>query len=163
MNEGLNLVVAVAIAIGVVGVVVPVLPGVLLVWAAILLWSTERHDGAGWIVLAIVTVVLGSGLVAKYALPGRQLGRAGIPTRTTIAGAALGVIGFVVVPVIGLPLGFVLGVYLAERARLGSRALAWPSTGQALRAAGWSVLIELTTAVIMAVSWITAVIFLARV
>jgi len=57
-----------------------------------------------------------------------------------------------------LPLGFVLGVYLVELARLRSPELAWPSTKHALRAAGWSVLIELATALLMAVTWLTAVI-----
>ena len=40
----------------------------------------------------------------------------------------LGVVGFFVVPVVGLFLGFVLGVYLAELRRVGAAA-AWPSTG----------------------------------
>ena len=37
-------------------------------------------------------------------------------------GGACGVVGFFVVPVVGLFLGFVLGVYVAERRRLGRRA-----------------------------------------
>ena len=36
----------------------------------------------------------------------------------------LGIVGFFVVPVVGLLLGFVLGVYLAELARLGGRGVA---------------------------------------
>jgi uncharacterized protein len=66
-------------------------------------------------------------------------------------------VGFFVVPVVGLPLGFVLGIFLAERMRLGSSALARPSTAHALRAAGWSVLIELGTGLLMAGTWLTAV------
>ena len=153
-----DLLVGLAIAVGLVGVVVPVLPGVLLVWAAIAVWATERQDPTGWLVLAVVTCLLLIGQVAKYVLPGRRLGRAGVPARSTLAGAGLGLVGFFVVPVVGLPLGFVLGVYLVERARLRSHELAWPSTKHALRAAGWSVLIELATAVLMAVTWLTAVI-----
>lgn len=139
------------------GVVVPVLPGVLLAWAAIAVWATERQDPTGWVVLAVTSLVLAVGQVMKYALPGRQLGRAGIPGRTTFAGVALGVIGFFVVPVVGLLLGFVLGIYLAERVRLGTRGRAWPSTRHALRAAGWSILIELATVALMAATWLTGV------
>jgi hypothetical protein len=76
-----------------------------------------------------------------------------VPARTTWAGVVLGVVGFFVVPVVGVVLGFVLGVYLAERVRLGSHGAAWPSTVHALKAAGWSMLIELATALIMAATW----------
>ena len=57
---------------------------------------------------------------------------------------ALGVVGFFVIPVVGLFVGFVLGIYLAERRRVG-QADAWPSTKAALRAVGLSILIELTS------------------
>ena len=50
-------------------------------------------------------------------------------------------------------IGFVLGVWLAERARLGDARLAWPSTKHALRAAGLAMLIELAAAVGVALTW----------
>ena len=152
-----DLLVGVAILVGLAGVLVPVLPGLLLVWAAIAVWSTERQDTTGWVVLAVVTALLVVGQVAKYLLPGRQLGRAGIPARTTLAGAALGLVGFFVVPVVGIVLGFVLGIYLAERHRLGSHERAVPSTLHALRAAGWSLMLEMSTGLMMAATWVVGV------
>jgi uncharacterized protein YqgC (DUF456 family) len=149
----LDLLVALAVLVGLVGVVVPVLPGLLLVLAAIALWATERHDITGWVVLAVVVVLFALGQVAKYALPGRRLKAAGVPARTTFAGVALGIVGFFVVPVVGLPLGFLLGIYLVERVRLRSHAAAWPSTKHALAAAGWSLLLELATGLAMATAW----------
>lgn len=157
MSVTRDLLVALAIAVGLVGVLVPVLPGLLLVLGAVVVWSTERQDTTGWVVLAVVGAVFAVGQVAKYVLPGRQLGRAGIAPRSTVTGALLGVVGFFVLPVVGLPLGFVLGVYLAELARLHSHALAWPSTVQAVRAAGWSMLIELVTGLVMAAVWAVVV------
>jgi uncharacterized protein len=61
-----------------------------------------------------------------------------------------------VVPVVGLFLGFVLGVYAAEHRRVGPR-LAWPSTRAALRAAGLSILIELLAGLLAAGVWVTGV------
>ena len=46
--------------------------------------------------------------------------------------AVLLIAGFFVVPVVGLFVGFVLGVYVAERQRVGGEQ-AWPSTKAALR------------------------------
>jgi uncharacterized protein YqgC (DUF456 family) len=148
-----DVVVGLVIVVGIVGVVVPVLPGVVLVLAAIVAWALERQDDVGWAVLAVAVVVFAVGQVAKYLLPGRRLKQAGVPARATWAGVALGVVGFFVLPVVGLPLGFVLGIYLVERLRLGQHRAAWPSTLHALRAAGWSVLIELATALLLALTW----------
>jgi hypothetical protein len=60
--------------------------------------------------------------------------------------------------VLGLFLGFVLGVYLAELLRLREHALAWPSTRHALRAVGWSILIELAAGLLATAVWITGMI-----
>lgn len=154
-----DLVVGLVIVVGLVGVVVPVLPGLVLILGAVLVWSLERQDAIGWAVLAVVAVAFAVGQVVKYLLPGRRLRDAGVPSSTMLAAVGLGIVGFFVIPVVGVFVGFVLGVYLAERMRLGSHAAAWPSTTQALRAAGWSVLIELATGLLMAVTWLVGAIF----
>jgi len=145
--------VALAILVGLVGVVVPVLPGLVLVFGAVLVWALESRSLTGWVVLAVVALLFAVGQVAKYLLPGRRLREAGVPASTMLAGGALGVVGFFVIPVVGVFLGFVLGVYLAELLRCRSHAAAWPSTLHALRAAGWSILIELAAGLLMAGAW----------
>ena len=151
----LEVVVALAILLGLVGIVVPLLPGVLLVGAAILVWAIDTGGRTAWVVLGVALAVLLVGAVLKYVLPGRRLQDSGVPTVTIWTGAGLGVIGFFVVPVVGLFLGFVLGVYLAERARVGDAA--WTSTTAALRAVGLSILIELTSGVLAAAAWVVGV------
>jgi hypothetical protein len=81
---------------------------------------------------------------------------AGIPGRTLLAGGLLGIVGLFVVPVVGLPLGFVLGIYLAERVRLPDHAAAWPSTVEAMKGAGLSMLISLVAAVAATGIWLAA-------
>jgi hypothetical protein len=89
----------------------------------------------------------------KYAVPHRHLRAHGVPTRTVLAGGLLGVVGFVVIPVVGLPVGFVAGIYLSELHRLGREA-AWPATVAALKAVGLSVLIELVAALLATALWV---------
>ena len=154
---GLEILVALVIAIGLVGMLVPVLPGSLLVGAAVLVWATERGEARAWVVCAIALGLLAAGAVVKYLVPGRRLQRAGIPTSTLVAGAVLGVVGFFVVPIVGLPLGFVLGVFLIELRRLGHRD-AWPATVHALQAVGLGILIELAFGVLAAATWAAGVV-----
>jgi uncharacterized protein YqgC (DUF456 family) len=152
-----ELLVGLAIVVGLVGIIVPVLPGTSLILAAVLVWSITHGTAVAWVVFAVVTTLLVAGGIVKYAVPGRGLKAAGVPNRTILLGTALGVVGFFVVPVVGLFLGFVLGVYLAELQRLGGED-AWPSTKHALRAVGLSVLIELSAAMLAAGTWLVAVV-----
>jgi len=154
---GLEILVAFAIAIGLVGVLVPVLPGTLLVGAAVLVWATERGGTTAWVVTVVAVGLLVAGAVVKYLVPGRRLQRAGVPTSTLLTGAVLGVVGFFVVPVVGLPLGFLLGVYLAEWRRLGHRQ-AWPATVHALKAVGLGIVIELVFGILAAATWAVGVV-----
>ena len=152
-SVALTIVAALLVVVGLVGVVVPVLPGLVLVVGGIGLWAVSRHDAVGWTVLAVAVALVVAGSVLKYLLPGRRMRDAGVPGRTLVLGGVLGIVGFFVVPVVGLLLGFVLGVYLAELGRVG-RARAWPSARHALTAAGWSILIELAAGLLAAVVWI---------
>ena len=150
-------VVGLAIATGIVGVVVPVLPGALLVWAAIAAWALAVGSATAWVVLAVATLLVGGAQVVKLLVPGRRLRDAGVPSRSIVAGLLLAVVGFFLIPVVGFFLGFPLGVYLEERRRLGRHASAWGSTREALRAIGLSILIELTATVLAAGAWLAAV------
>jgi len=148
-----DVLVGLAILVGVVGVLVPVLPGTILIAGAVLVWALQVGSLAGWLCFGTVAVLLGVGAVGKYVVPGRGLRSAGVPQTTLLVGGLLGIVGFFVIPVVGLFVGFVVGVYLSELARVG-RALAWPSTRAALKAAGLSVLIELTAALLAAATWL---------
>ncbi len=149
-----EVIVGVAILLGIVGVVVPVIPGALLVLGAILVWAAQLNSTAGWVTLGIATVAIGVSQVVKYVVPGRQLRDSGVPTRVLLTGTVVGVVGFFVIPVVGLFVGFVLGVYAAELARVG-RDQAWPSTKLALRAVGLSIVIELAGCLVAAAAWLS--------
>jgi uncharacterized protein YqgC (DUF456 family) len=156
--SGLGIViVGLAIAVGIAGVVIPVVPGALLVWAAITVWALAIGSTTAFAVLAAVTVLIGGAQVVKLLVPGRRLVNAGVPRRSIFAGMALGAVGFFAIPIVGFFVGFPLGVYLAERRRLGRHASARDSTEQALRAIGLSILIELSATAIAAGVWLLAV------
>jgi uncharacterized protein len=153
-NTAIDVIAGIVIALGVVGVVIPVVPGLLLSWFGVLLWAVL--SGAGplrWVVLAIATVVALVGAAIKYLLPGKRMKRVGVSNSALFAGGVLGLVGFFLIPVIGVVIGFVLGVYLVERVRLGP-GRAWPSTREALIGAGMAMLIEFTTSLAVAVVWV---------
>jgi uncharacterized protein YqgC (DUF456 family) len=148
------------VAVGVIGILVPVLPGLILVLAGIAVWAVPRGDALGWWVLGIAAAIVVVGSIAKYLLPGRRMRESGVPTRSVVAGALLGIVGFFVIPVVGLFIGFPLGVYLSELLRLRDSSKAWPSTRAALGAVGFSILLELATGLLAAGVWVGALLFL---
>jgi uncharacterized protein len=149
------LVCALLVALGLAGIVVPVLPGTVLVALGIGIWAGGKGTAGGWVVFAVAAALLVVGAVVKYAVPGRRL-KATVPTRTLVVGALCGVVGFFVIPVVGALAGFPVGVYLAERVRVGSEA-ARASTVAALRAVGASILIELLAALAATATWIAGI------
>jgi uncharacterized protein YqgC (DUF456 family) len=153
----LNVVVVLIMLVGLVGIVVPLLPGLVLIWAAVLIWASVTQTPAGWMVLGIATALALSGFLLQYLLPGRHLAKAGVTASSTVAGTALAVVGFFVIPVVGAFLGFALGIYLAERIKLGTHAAAWLSTKHAVKAIGLSMGIELLTGLAIATAWVIGV------
>ena len=158
MSTGGLVLVAMAIAVGLVGILVPFLPGTLLVWAAIAVWAYVEHTTVSWVVLGVATAVLGAGILVKYLWPARRMRAADVNGRTLAAGAVLGVIGFFVVPVAGLVLGFVLGVFLAELAQRRDRRRAWASTVHAVKGVALSVGVELIAALLATAVWVVGVV-----
>ena len=159
MSTGGIVLVALAIAVGLVGIVVPFLPGIVLVLGAIAVWAVFEHTAASWVTLGVVTALLVATTLIKYMWPMQRMRSADVGTRSLLAGAVLGIIGFFVIPVLGLVIGFVLGVYLAELAYRRDQRVAWTSTVHALKGVALSVGVELTGALLATVVWVVAVTF----
>jgi uncharacterized protein len=157
VSAGGIVLVAVAIAVGLVGIVLPLLPGTLLVFGAIAVWAVVENNVTAWVTLAVVSVLLGVATLIKYLWPMRRMRAADVRTLSLVAGAVLGIIGFFVIPVLGLVIGFVLGVYLAELAKRRDQAVAWTSTKHAVKGVALSVGVELAGALLATVAWVAGV------
>jgi uncharacterized protein YqgC (DUF456 family) len=153
MSTGGIVLVALVIMVGLVGIVVPLVPGTVLVFAAIAVWAVVEHNVAGWVTLGVVTALLAAATMIKYMWPMRRMRAAEVRTLSLVAGAVLGIIGFFVIPVLGLVIGFVGGVYLAELANRRDQRMAWRSTMHALKAVALSVGVELCGALLATAAW----------
>ena len=99
------------------------------------MWATETGGATAWTVLAVCVVLLAAGTVVKYLVPGRRLKATACPPPPWWSARWSGLVGFFVIPVVGLFVGFPVGVYVAERVRVGGER-AWPSTWR--RCAPWA-------------------------
>ena len=150
-----NVLVGLVMLAGLVGVVVPLLPGTLLILAAGAGWAVlVAEPGSGrWVVVGVMAAFFVAGTVAKYVLPGRRLSGE-LPRSTLLSGGVGALAGFLLLPPLGLLLGGILGIYLAEARRVGPGAEARRSTVAALKAVGLGILAELVAGVLMVGTWL---------
>ncbi|MEV0319274.1 DUF456 domain-containing protein [Streptomyces sp. NPDC050658] len=153
------LLVAVVLLLGLCGVLVPGVPGPWLVWAAVMWWALKDTSPVAWGVLVGATVVLLLAQAVRWQLPPRRFRQSGATRRTAAYAGAGALVGFCVLPVIGAIPGFIGGIYLAERLRLGGHGEAVAATRTAMRAGGWSVLTELFACLLIAGAWLGAVLW----
>jgi len=147
--------VGLAMAIGVVGTVVPLVPGLALVWAAALAYGLiEGFGTTGTAAFSLVTVFAVVGAVAGWVVPARVAGAAGAARSSILLGVAAAIVGFFVLPVVGLPVGGVAGVYAGELQRTRDGAAAWRATRATIAGFGLAALIQFALALAMTATWV---------
>ncbi|MEO8220020.1 MAG: DUF456 domain-containing protein [Specibacter sp.] len=147
-----------AIAVGATGVIVPVLPGSLLIGVSLLVWALVVGSPLGWIVFSIAVLFVALGMVSSAVLTGRAMKQRAIPGGSVVVGLVLGVVGFFVIPVVGLLVGFAVGLFLSEFARQKQVRPAVSSSVAALKATGLGILVEFGFASLAAGTWVAGVV-----
>ena len=139
----ITVIAALAIAVGLTGIIIPVLPGSILIIAALLGWALGMQSTAAWWTFGVGAVLALAGLLASAVLTGRRLKQRQVPNSSVLAGVVAGVVGMFVIPVVGLIVGFVAGLLLSEFIRRRSLPQAWSASYAALKAMGLGILVEL--------------------
>jgi uncharacterized protein len=148
---------AILILVGIVGIVIPVIPGLLLAVLGVLLWAYETGGATAWTFFGACLAIYLAGVAIQFLVPGKRLRQQGVKTSTLLLAVVLGIIGMFVIPIVGFVLGFVLGIFLVEQGRSRDRAQAWARTRHAVRAVLTSMGIELCAGLLIAVTWVVGV------
>lgn len=157
MEIVITVIVGLALLVGALGTIIPVLPGSILVISALLVWAIVIGGPVGWTVFAIGAVACGIGMTASALLTGRRLKQREIPNRSIMIGVVLGIIGAFLIPVVGLIVGFIIGLYGSEWARLGDAKAAWDASVVAMKSVGIGMLIEFSCAGLAIAAWVIGV------
>jgi uncharacterized protein YqgC (DUF456 family) len=142
---------------GLLGIVIPVIPGLLLVLGGVLLWAALTATPLAWGIFAAALLVAVAGYALQYLLPGRRMKERGVRSSTLALAVVAAVVGFFVVPVVGALLFFVLAIFLVENGRTRDRAVAWTRTKHAMLAVAQSVGIELVAGLVIAALYVVGV------
>ncbi len=154
----LEVVLVIVMLTGLVGVLVPVFPGLILVAGAGIVWAVQRGGAFAWAIAIIMALIGIAGIVAASVLPVRRANDAGAPSWVVIAGGIGVVIGFFAVPVVGALIGFPAGVLVAELIRHRRLRPAWGATLEALKGVALGIVIQLAAGVVMIGVWVMGVV-----
>ena len=108
--------------IGVIGAIIPGLPGSSIILTAIAIWSiATKFAGVGWSLILVFVVLILSAFVEYIAvyLGAKQVGASKWSQRAAIAGMVLGFLGLIPAlpvggPIFGLLFGAIIGSFLGE-------------------------------------------------
>lgn len=152
--------VAAAMVIGVAGTILPVVPGLWLIWAAGVVYGIATGFGViGWVALGVMSVLAIGGSLVAVVLPQRRAMRVGVPLWGQALAAVLAVIGLFVIPFIGAMVGFVIGILIASLSETGDVRTAIPVAVATLRTMLVASAIQFACGVAMFVTWIVWAVF----
>ena len=90
-------------------------------------------------------------------MSGRKASGVGAPRWVLAVGVAGMIVGFFTIPILGLFVGGIAAVWLAEFIRLRNPALAWNTTWAAIQGYGVGTTVQLAAGVAVLLVWLTAV------
>lgn len=146
--------IAIVMAVGLVGTIFPFVPGVTLIWAAALVYGFLVGFGTiGFAVVGVLTIILAASVAKSVLVPRRMAEGQGVSRWSQIVAAVGAVLGLVFIPFVGVFVGALLGLFGAELAHHRDVAAAGRATVAVAKGFGLSALIEVVLAVAMIAVW----------
>lgn len=149
-----TIVAAVVMVVGLCGVVIPILPGLVLMWVAALVYGLAVGFGTlGIVVMVVFTIGVVASIVTSVVVPRRAAGDSGASGKAQLGAVVGAVIGFFVIPVVGIIVGALVGLLVVEASVTGDWNDAWTATMATAKGFGISALIDFGLGLIMLIVW----------
>ena len=137
--------------------VIPILPGLVIIWVSALGYGIAAGFGVlGWVMFALITVLMLAGSILDNVLMGAQAHKEGAPWWVVLIAMAAAIIGsFVIpIPIIGGILASLLVLYLVEWLRLKDPKRAVASMKGMLIGCGWAFVFRFIIGLVMIGLWL---------
>ena len=157
LNTSLNVTALVFMVISLFGLVVPIFPGLVVIWGIMLIHGLLTGFSVGWWVFGLVTVLMIIGSLIDNVLMGAKAHQGGAAW-WTIALALVSAVAasFLLTPLVGL-LAAPLALWLLEFVRTKDKAQAWQTTRALLIGWGWAFVVRFALGLVMVGAWAWAV------
>ncbi len=148
------IVVAVLMLIGLFGMIVPIFPGLIIIWLAALAFGIiEGFNTIGSVIFVLITGLMLIGMVVDNIVMGMMIRKEGAAWSSVILGMLAGLIGTIIVPLVGGLVAAPATVVLLEYRRVRNWRKVWLIVrGLAL---GWSLsfVLQFGIGLVMVLLW----------
>ena len=147
-----------ALLIGLVGLAMPVFPGLTVMWLGTLVYALLESSmglmtGWDWFLFAIITLLMISGNIVDNLIIARKMRDKYIPWSSILWAFAAGIVASLFfTPIVGL-IAAPVGLFLAEMARLKDRSAAIDSTKTYMVGWGWAFVARFMIGLLMTGLW----------
>lgn len=148
-----SVVAGILLVVAAVGVVYPVLPGSLIAIVTLLAWAWVIGSWPAWIAAVVASLLCAAGWSASAVLTGKTLRQLGVPKWSIAVALVAGIVGMFLIPVVGIFVGFAVGLLVSEAVRHRDPGRAVGYSLQTLKAMGAGVLVEFALLCVAASVW----------
>lgn len=154
-DELATIIVLVLMLVGLAGTLIPIVPGILLMWAAAVGYGfVVGFDALAIGILVVVSLLSAVAVASGFVLPKRAAEDAGASKASQLAAAVGAVIGFFVIPVVGVIIGALVGLAGAEWYDKRDWPAARASTIAVAKGFGVSALLQFGLGFLILVVWL---------
>ena len=141
--------------VGLVLLIVPIFPGITVIWVAALLYGiVTGFDTLGIVILVLITLGMIAGISADNLLMGAGARRGGASWLTIIVALIAGIAGTVLFPPIGGLIAIPIAIFLIELLRNREWRSAWRATRGVALGWGLSFLVRFGIGLVMISAWL---------
>ena len=150
----LNIVILLTMLVGLLGLVIPIFPGLVIIWIGALAYGLiTGFEFPAWLIFSIQTVIMIVGSLLDNFVMGKQAHKQGASWLSIVLAILFGIVGTFIVPIIGGFIGAILAMFVAEWIRRKNwRDAINVTTGLAV-GCGWAVVLRFCLGVVMIVLW----------
>jgi uncharacterized protein YqgC (DUF456 family) len=153
-----TVVAGILLVVAAVGTIYPVLPGSLIAIATLIAWAWILGSAATWTAGIIGALLATVGWSASAVLTGRKLKQHEVPGTSILVAVVGALIGMYFIPVVGVFVGFAVGLLASELVRRRDLKAALTASAAALKATGIGILVEFTMVCLAGSVWALGVI-----
>lgn len=144
-----------AMLVGLLGLVIPVYPGLNIIWLAALAYAiVDGFNWPAWLYFIFITLLMITGNLADNYFIGAKARKTGASWLAIGVGYAAGIAGTFIIPLVGGLIFSILGVLVVEIIRKKDWKMAWVTTREMALGFGWALVVRIGIGAIMIVLWL---------
>ena len=150
----LNIILLAVMLFGLVSLIIPIMPGLTIIWLAVLVYAivTGLNWGTG-ILFAIITILMVVGGFVDQLFMSAGAKKTGASWLAIAVAVVAGLVGSVIWPPLGGILLALLGIFVVELIRVRNLRKAWQSTRAMALGYGAAVFVRMGMGVVMISLW----------